>query len=577
MTTEKLDGTLSGRQPNRVHAAAAFCLLVIFFFASSADNRVEAVDTLSFSANAEVAPFWSNPDSRMILFYRLNRLAFRAVDGLGLNLSVYTVIGFLSASFAAGAVLLLYRLLSGAFGLSAPASIAGALTLAFSYGFLRYASEIEVYAGGAFLILLCLNILLSRLDRSPFTIRDAIGVGTISGLAVSYYQPTAFPLFFAAAVLFLHRRFIILYVAYGAAGVATYALIAILALWTELGHIPGLRELTSFLLARSEEFHPPQFGILSFAKAALAILHDFTSLTWLHGMPGTEDIIRRFLPYHHYYAEEIFFAARQNPFAWIAAVTFVAVWAWLFYLIITSIRATRRDPLDVKTVFVVTWLAFAGTANLLLNPGETEVWIVTFPAIAILLAVTVYEPLRARAWQLTLMVVLLLCHNLIGIAIYRSEAGDLFAGRTSWVREHGERGDWLLTTGEPSDWFNRMRIQRYPIANKPHPGIADQFFNFMYFDGETATVQSWGANPYVRLTPDEMLKTLKTTGNRLFILDAVLEPRPMPARIDNSGIHKRLAAFGAFLKGYAKVVDDGPLGKTYEIDKARLPDTLPKL
>src|SRR5690606_8442981 len=108
---------------------------------------------------------WSNPDARMLLLYRINRIAFRLADGINLGLDVYTVLGFLGAVFSAGSVVLLYRLLKKPFMLTETASIAGALTLAFSYGFLRYANEAEVYAGATFFTLLCLHLLFRCIDK----------------------------------------------------------------------------------------------------------------------------------------------------------------------------------------------------------------------------------------------------------------------------------------------------------------------------------------------------------------------------------------------------------------------------
>lgn len=580
MTTARaspLDGDASDLRLCSWRALAVFVLLVLFFFMTRVSNRVEAVDTLTFSADAEVASFWSNPDARMLLFYRVNRAAMQAVEALGLNLDVYTVLGAIGALFAAGSVLLLYRLLRKELDLSTPASIAGALTLAVSYGFWRYATEVEVYIGATFLTLLCLNLLFHSLNGPILSITQAAGLGVISGLAVTYYQPNAFPLFFAAALLFAYRRYFLQFFAYGAAGVGVFMLSVVLALWGELGRFPEIHELTGLLTARSDEFAPPGIGIMSFTKAGLAILHDFLSLMPLYALPGAEELIERLAPQHYYFAEEIFYATRISNFSWIAIATFVAALAWLAYLVAAAVVSNERRPLDIKIAFVVLWFAIIAAANIKLNPAEREVWIIALPAIVILLAVFIYEPLRTRPRLLAVMIALLLCHNLFGgIAIYRNPDGDLFAKRSAWIREHADRGDWLIRTGFPGDRWNKMRILRYRIAHKPDPHIRDRFFNFMFFDGEFANQEKWGYGRDDRIAPDEMLRLLKTTGNRIFAPEAVLDPKPLPPRADRDEVYANLVAFGAFLKKYAKLVDDGPFGKTYEIDKARLPDTLPK-
>ncbi len=556
----------------RSRIIAAFGLLVLFYFAAGVSNRFEAVDTLAFSADAEVSPFWSNPDARMLLFYRVNRIAVRALEGLGLDLDVYTVLGLLGSLFAAASVLLLYRLLKVAFRLSEPASLAGALTLAVSYGFLRYASEVEVYVGATFLLLASLNLLFHSLDRATPSVGRIAFAGIVSGLAVTYYQPLAIPLFIAAAILFAGKRWYGHYLLYGAVGSATYVVSVVLALWAELGRIPTLVDLRSLFLARSGEFEPPGFGVLSFVKAAQAILHDVASLSWLYGMPGAEDIIRRHLPHHYYYAEELFFAARSYGLVWIAAGTFLITAAWFIHLLIASARRQQSRRIDSKIILLGVWMAIASAVNLVLNPAEKEVWIVLLPAIAIAVAVFVYEPLKARKWQLAAMVGLLLVHNLVGgIGIFRNEGRDLYAQRTSWLRQHGARGDWILTTGPANDWFNRMRILRYPLVGKSDRSVKDEFFNFMYFDGRAAAVQRWAKPKYTWLGIDEMLVALKTSGNRIFVFDETLDPRPLPARLDHGDRYRKLVEFGRFLEAYATVVDDGPHGKTFEIDKSKLP------
>lgn len=574
---DKTTGPYLGLRSSRGRAIAAFCLLVVFYFTASVTNRAEAIDTVMFSLDAETAPLWSTPDARMVLFYRLNRLAFHAAEGLGLNLSVYTVLGFIGALFAAGSVLLLYRLLRRAFMLSEPASIAGALTLGASFGFWRYANEVEVYIGATFLILLSLNLLLDRIGKSTFTAGQAALLGTASGLAVAYYQPTAFALFFAAAVLFIKWRHYIQYLAYGAAGVGIYMMTIAVSLWMVHRHIPGIHDLALILTERTSEFERPSFGITSFAKAGFAILHDLASLTWLYGVPGVEDLIARSMPYHHYHSEKIFFAARNFGLLWIAAGTFLAAMAWLAYIAAAAIRERQRRPIDVAIVFVLAWLAFASATNLVLNPAENEVWIINLPALAILIAVFIYEPLRARPWQLAVMVGLLFAHNLIGgIGFFRNDKGDLYARSTSWIREHGERGDLILRTGDHRDWADGMRILHYPIAHKPDMTGKDLFFRFIYFYGTTAVdqaEQNW--KHHIELTPSEMLRILKTTGKRIFVLDRALNPRPVPPGPDCDERNAKLVAFGDLLKAYATLVDDGPDGKTFEIDKTRLPDSWP--
>ncbi len=561
---------------DRTRRVALFCFLVLFYFTSGVTNRVESVDTLAFSADAEVTPFWHNHDARLLLFYRLNRAVYRTLDFLGLDWGVYAVLGLLGSLFAAGSVLLLYRLFRSAFELSKPASIAGSATLAFSYGFLRYANEVEVYIGAIFLTLLCVNLIFFYIRQPSLTATRCLLLGALSGIAVGYYQPIALALFFAATVLFVNRRYYVQYLAYGAAGVGTYLLILALSLGGASGRIPTPHDIRALIFARSSEFDPPVFGASSLVKAGAAILHDFTSIISLYGLPGVDTMLAQKMPYHHYYAESIFFAARNYPLSSAAVVTFILAMAWFTFMISAAIMRKERRPLDAAITFAFAWLILAGAVNIILNPAEREVWILSLVPATIIITAFVFEPLRDRPSYLAATALILLLHNIIGgLGIFWNDKGDLFASRSAWIRANADQGDWILTTGEKSDWFDRMRILRYPIARRQSHRTEDPFLNFMYFDGQNAFVQRWHVGAYVALTPKEMLLKLKTTGGRVFALDATVSPRPLPQRIDVDGASEQLASFGRFLRAYATVVADGPTGKTFEIDKTKLPSSFP--
>lgn len=554
--------------------AGVFCLLAAFYFATGVSNRAEAMDSLFFAADAEVSSFWTNHDGRMLLFYWLNRATVRASAGLGLDVNVYTLLGLLGSIFAAASVILFYKILRNGFRLAVAPSIAGAATLGLSYGFMRYANEAEVYVGAIFMILVCLTFLFRWFSKPVQTISQATRLGLVGGVAVSYYQPVAIPLFLAAAVLFIARRSFLQYLIYCAAGMASYFSILTLALWGELSRMPSIVDVAALVMQRSEEFSPPPLGLATIFKAAAAVFADFLSTTPLYAVGLFERVLKAHIV-NYFQIEDLLFTAKNYPFNGLAIVTFCLALAWFVYLIAAVLRQRQWPALDGAIVFVFGWLSLMAVVNIMLNPGEREVWIVGLVPLTILISVFIYAPLASKPWRLGIMVALLGGHNLIGgLWMFRNEAADLYATKTAWLRQNAVRGDWLLTTLETNDWYHRKRIIRYPFSGGVQVDARNPFLNFMHFDGVEATHQRWPLFPDARLTGTKIFHVMKEAGGRVFVLEAALTPKPLPAHY-GANHREGLDDFASFLKPYAKVVADGPGGKTYQIDMEQLPAGFP--
>lgn len=547
----------------------AFCLLSAFYFSTGVTNRSESVDSVRFAADAEVAPFWLNHDARMLLFYWVNRALVRGSIELGLDLSVYTVLGFVGAMFASGSIILLYNLLKSVFRMSAISSAAGAATLGFSYGFMRYANEVEVYIGAIFLTLVCLYWLFHLLAKPKMTVPHAILIGSLGGVAVAYYQPVALALFFATIVLFFARGYVFQYLAYGAAGVLTYMSILGVALRAELGHWPTVAEFGRLLLSRSEEFSPPGFGPGIFVKAAMAVLHDVFSMTSLYALSTLHQFFKKHVVMY-YHVDDLFYAAENYPVGGLAIATFCLALGWFCYLCISVVRLRRPLSVDSNIMFVFAWLFWAGLVNIVLNPGEKEVWILALVPLVILVTVFVYSELDDAPMRLGIMVGLLLGHNLIGgMLIFRNHAGDRYGIQSAWLRSNASPGDWIVSTSDMNDWYNQ-RIIRYPFDREGKVNAISPIFNFMLFDGAESAVLKWPAEPDVRVEPRSIFHVLKESGGRVFVFESVIEPS-LPTSDWAAQRYNSLVAFSRALKPYATIVADGPGGKTYQIDMEQLP------
>ncbi len=550
----------------------AFVALTIFFAVVSVTNHNEAIDAVLYGASAEAYPRWHPHNTRAILFFYSYRFIYFLVAGLGLNLSGYTILCGVTVLCAAGAVLLFYRLLRRGLQLSESSSVFGSLLLMSSYGFLRYANEIEIYIPSIFLVLAVVNALFDAERARQLTLVRSAVIGFFGGLVVAFYQPNALPLFFAGSVLFYRREDWPAYIAYGASGVTAFVLCVGWVYWADQGSVPTLSLMMDYVAPDEGTFFTSGFKLEVFIKAALAILHNFASINWAYGWPSVDGIVAKYQPRHYYFAREIFFAAKSYGWLnYVATFTFAAtIVGWLF-LLVKACRQHVSQPRNSRLAFVLIWLALNAGTSLYLNPGEREVWITTIPPAAALLSLYVFESLRGNRQLVAAMIALLFVHNVLGgLGMYRSSSGDLYGGSTAWIRDNGARGDWVVTSGAEHVWYNKMKLLYYPIARKSDATIADEFFNYAHFDGKHGQILHW-LDGHDKLMPvQELLQTLATSPNRVFLTDDVVKPRHLPDRFDDGDRSDHLTQLGAFLAKSATVVDDGPFGKTYELDKARL-------
>lgn len=514
MRSERADISAARPVPNWA-LIAIFVGLFIFYAATSPVTRFESIDGYDYAQAAEIVPLELTYDSRSILFHKINRVLFVAAQAIGVPWDAHKLIRTMCILSAAASVLLMLRLCAVGFGLSWATSWLAASILAVSYGFWRYAAEVEVYLPSIFLILLAFCILLDAVEEperpGPFLLAGALG-----GLACLYYQANAVPMCLAAPALLLRRDRLWPLVWYGLAGTAVAVPGLIIAYLASEPEPLTLANLLAFLEMRFGEFQPNRSIAATVVGSAVAIVHDLFSLNWLYGMEFFQLAVVRSAPAHISRLEGIGYAAeRFKPFIYAALVLLPLIVAVLVNALITQLRLRLRPVFHHRHVLLAVWLGVNLLMNGHLGASEPEVWVTTLPAIVLAATVLVLEPVMASGegrwlWALP---VLMVAHNALGgLGMFLRPMG-LHEARTAWLAREIRPNDAILVNKVDQRIWNYLR---YRLGA-----------TLIYSDGVQADVAAIDSRFHPQAGPlDEMLRAVAVRGGRVFAFDDVKRPDP---------------------------------------------------
>jgi hypothetical protein len=167
-------------------------------------NRSETADGYWFAYDVErgtLRDLLIGGHSRHLLFLPVFRGLYDALHWAGVHVSAYDEIRLVSAVVAAATVPIMALVLERRLRLSRFAAVAGAMGLAVSHGFWRYANEAKVYPVAIlFVLLLC----WMGFDQRQ-SLRSAVLGGAIATLGILFVAEVASALV-AICVAFLLRR-----------------------------------------------------------------------------------------------------------------------------------------------------------------------------------------------------------------------------------------------------------------------------------------------------------------------------------------------------------------------------------
>jgi len=452
-------------------------------------------------------------------------------------------------------VLLLLRLCAVGFGLSWETSWLAAAILAVSYGFWRYAVEVEVYVPSIFLILLTFCILCDGMDEPAPSARPFLLAGALGGIACLYYQANCVPMCLAAPAVLLRRGKLGALLWYGLAGavVSVGGLVgAYLASETTPLSISGMSE---FLSMRFGEFHPGRSLVATFLGSAVAVVHDLVSINWLYGLEFFRLAVEGAMPGHASRLEGIGHAAvRFKPFIYAALLLLPLIAAVLVNAVITVIRHGLRPTFHHRHVLLVVWLVANVLMNGWLGSGEPEVWVTTLPAIILALAVLLLEPLIAsnRGRWLWALPALMLAHNILGgLGMFQRPTG-VHQFKTAWLAGELKPTDVILVNQADQRMWNYLRYRLGATV--------------IYSDGETADVAAIDSRFHPDRRPlDEMLKRVAERGGRTFTIGDLTRPAPALAKRIGEAEYTRSLSLAGRLQGRLRLVHEDSAGRIYVV------------
>lgn len=535
--------------------AGIFAALVLFYGVTLPGNTIEAIDGYDYALAAETIPMANSHDTRSILFHKINRAVYLAASTIAPGVRAYTVLRWESILAAAGALILFARLMVVGFGLTPIAAWIGAAILGASYGFWRYALEVEVYAPSTFLMLATLNMIVDAEEQRPGRLYGLVPAGLFGGLTALYYQPNAIALFLAAPVFLLSRRTFWRFAVYGAT--ATAVVVAGLCIAYKFRESAPLsfQTLLAFINDRGDEFPAPAVSLWSFGQGGLAVAHDLISTHWLYGFDSVTRWLEQKIPGRFYRFEETMYAAQYSPWliklaplalaAFCGAVAMVCVAAW---------RGRGRLPHPRLFLFMIAWFVLHGLITLKLDPSTEEAWIISITPLIALFTVAVIAPACAAGGQRYAMAaagLLLILNYTGGIGLYRDGAHERRRIAMAYLETNAKPGDVLVASSlENGDWVHA----RYRLG-----------LGVISVEGTRA--RTWRVDPHANVSgpAEAVLRSVTERGGRIFALERAFSPGNRLGVREGETAVRNAKIFASQWQSRATVVATGPFGRTYQI------------
>ena len=417
-------------------------MAVLAFFALIAPgNHSEAEDAFEYSRLIEGGRDAVLFHPHHLLYLPLQKAVFQTVGVLGYGGRSYYVARAVSMVGASLALFLFYLIACRLQGWAGGPSdrrlpLISTLGLLCSYGFVRYACEVEIYIPA---MALALAAVYSALRAAASNRWFAAGI-VFAALAVLMHTINA-----AVALVVLPSIYLLVFRQWKRAALHAVATLAIVGLvYLAVQNIWGT-------------FHPPvdsasEGGLQpgTIGKAMVGFGQCILSANFVFAYETVAEKLQALFPYR-VFTEELFAAAHMPPWLKaIAPVTFVFALAGLIgaagFLFFNGLR---RRVFSWTFFVLLLWLGGTMFPTLLLEPSNPELWILALAplwAVFLWLAATLHG--SGKAMRLfALMVCLLGAHNLVaGMGSMRDREGDYNFKKAEWVLRQATPNDVLNTS-----------------------------------------------------------------------------------------------------------------------------------
>jgi hypothetical protein len=506
----------------------AFLLLMAFFLLTYPYNRNENDDGFAYALAIRADSWASLFKSRYLLFLPFSKIIYTTVVNVGLTKAdPYLVMCYISTVSAALTLLFVFHFLKKSVGLSTINAIWGTTFLLGCYSFWRYAVEAEVYSPSNLFCIIILSLLASARKEQYLQVLLA---GLLGGIAVSFYKPNLIPLFFCFPFLLLFQRRWKQLFLYG--GMGAFTILAIYY-WVFVSINPENNSFSEFLSGGSSRSPGSPLMFI------FVLLGNVVATGFLYGLPAVSNFIGTHFP-THVITEEIYAAAQNGPYNYIALGTSVALIICTAWIIIRYSKLLRfKKPTSLILVLTI-WLLLYALMLLYLDPTSPEPAMMLIMPLVLLVAYWVSPLFNAgKTHALWVLLAILWLHNYIGgYKVIADKKGDFISHNVHWLEENAQPDDLILSLGART---TLAYIAYYTPANIISP---EQAFS------RSITL---------------MNETIRQN-HKVYFMDDMLHP-DNAVRFRNEAVCKRIDAFISRYNKYLTLVNpnDNEHGKVYEL------------
>lgn len=403
-------------------------------------NHSEAEDAFEYSRLIEEGRGAELFHPHHLLYLPAQKSIFNAVRAMGYDGRSYDVaraVSMLAGAASLGLFFLiagrLQSLTSGRTDRRLP--WVATLGLLSTYGFVRYACEVEIYVPAMALMLAAVYSAL----RASNSIRWFLAGILLSALALLTHTINAATALVVVPFIYAlsHRRW-------------KQSLLHIVATLIIIGLAYGVVQNTCGTFRPATDtaaegwLQPGTIG-----KAVVGFGQCILSANFVFAYEGVTEKLQALFPYR-VFAEEIFAASHFPPWLKVLApATFLStLLAWVGGALFLLVSAARRRIFDRTLMWILLWLGGTLFPTLMLEPSNPELWVLVLaPLWAVFLWLAVSLDLSVRMVRVVwAMVALLGVHNLVaGMGAVRNRAGDYNFAKAEWVLRQAGPDDTIHT------------------------------------------------------------------------------------------------------------------------------------
>ena len=410
-------------------------LATLLYLCTIPGNQLEAEDGLSFAYDIETKPYPALLHRYHLGFLPFMKLVYSMAHAAGLADRSLPALLAVNAVAAGAGVTLFLLLLRERFNFRTDVAALGALGLALSYGFWRYAAAADSYA-----IASCLAIALLYLALRPApTARDGVALSLVASAALLMHTFNMFPACILVPLVLLTRR--------RWAALSVYFALSTVILTTAYACAAYVERmsLAQYLFSASEL--GTDYAWSAVPKSVIGFGQGIMAGAFMFGIPGFADWLGRIVPSMEI-RDDVFTAVaacRVVLFAGTATAVIVAALAVasVFKRLTQSWRGINAAA-GLGALWLVLYAALAAGSN----PATAEMWLMALVPFWLILTALFVEPLcQSGARRLVAAFVLALgLHNYVGgLLIFSAEASNYYLARSAWLLRNTTAQDVIVT------------------------------------------------------------------------------------------------------------------------------------